>query len=32
MSQTAEPQLHYISNDAFVADVQMLARQVEQGD
>ncbi|MBG6120671.1 MULTISPECIES: phosphoribosyltransferase [unclassified Sphingobium] len=32
MSHTAEPQLHYISNDAFVADVQMLARQVEQDD
>lgn len=32
MHESAEPQLHYITNDAFLADVQSLAQSIEQGD
>ncbi|MDI1296970.1 MAG: phosphoribosyltransferase domain-containing protein [bacterium] len=32
MSIAAEPELHYISNDGFVADVQALARQIQEDD
>ncbi len=31
MSSNAAPELHYIANDAFVADVQDVARQIVQG-
>ena len=32
MHESAEPQLHYITNDAFLADVQSLAQSIERGD
>jgi hypoxanthine phosphoribosyltransferase len=32
MSIAAEPELYYISNDGFVADVKILAQRVQEGD
>jgi hypoxanthine phosphoribosyltransferase len=32
MSASAEPELYYISNDGFVADVQILAQRVQEGE
>jgi len=32
MHESAEPHLHYITNDAFLADVQSLAQLIDQSD
>ena len=32
MHESAKPHLHYITNDAFLADVQSLAQAIDQSD